>query len=570
MQQDALDNVAGAGVTPKGAVRPGCWVGVWFVALIAVSLAVRLADPTGWIGSDDAAYHSAAEHLLAGKTLERVDHQYARMTFIVPVAASMWVFGDSPAAVIAPTVVVSIGCIALVAVAGWLLWGWAEGLCAASVVSFLPYFRMMSSTAYPDMHICFWATAGVVLALLAVRRGYGRRTWMLGVGCGLTVGVACSAKVFGVFALLPIVWMAWLPKTWNRRDRLRWVSNVAMGVAAMVVVQGLFYQWVAGDFWFKLHALRSAQGGDRYFPATGYFRHATFLGLAWTRLTMLFRPSLSGWGTIAVLFVPAVLITPLLNKRGRVVAAWAAGTYLFIAIAPVTYNHHWHPFHTFDGRHVLVACIPFALCFAWTTCRVVAFLSTPAWIRRGWPIALLGLAWLSQVDAGTIRGFRDRETQRCGRAIEELIASQNWEDNRDIFLPVSLYVRHRVLFPKELRTRLRVVVDDSAPDWWRTASVDIESRARPMPKPSEAYLIATPKQLNGGLEFWDYGVGLPRDGLIAWQKIAPRARIIRYADKTIAPQGSRAEEGSALLVLLGGSDRDQQVARAEEVIPDAG
>ena len=571
MQQDVLDNVAGeAVVPPQGAVRPGRWVAVWFVVLIAVSLVVRLGDPTGWVGSDDASYHSAAEHLLAGKTLERVHHQYARMALIVPVAMSMWVFGDSPAAVIAPTVVASIGCIALVAVAGWLLWGWAEGLCAACVVSFLPYFRTMSSVAYPDMHVCLWTTAGVVLALLAVRGRFGPRTWMLGVGCGLTVGLACSAKVFGVFALVPIVWLTWMSTKWRGRDRLRWVMAVGVGVVAMVFLEGLFYQWSAGDFWFKLHAIRGAQGDYRYFPSAGYFRHATYGALAWSRLTMLFRTGLSGWGTLAVLFFPAALITCLLSKRGRTVAVWAAATYIFIAVVPVTHRHHWHPFTPFDGRHILVTCVPFALCFAWVACRAVSFIGSPVWIRRGLPIALIGLAWLSQVDAGTIRGFRDRDTQRCGLAIKELIASEDWEEGRDICMPASLYIRHRVLFPKELRTRLRVVVDDSAPDWWRTASVDIESRAVPMPNPSDAYLIATPKQLDGELEFWDYGVGMPNHELIAWRKTTPRVRMVRYADKTIAPQRGRTEEGTELLLLLGGSGHDQQVVRAEKGVADAG
>lgn len=554
----------------RGVIRPPRWVIAWFVSLLAVSLVVRLADPTGWLGSDDASYHSAAEHLLMGKTIERVHHQYARMTMVVPVAMSMWLFGASTATVALPTIIASVLCIALVAVVGRLLWGWTEGLTAASVVSFHPYFRVMSTTAYPDVHVCFWAALAIVLALLAVREEGRRRLWMLGVGCGFALALACSAKVFAVLTLLPIVWIAWLPKEWGRLQRLHWLSMVGLGMTVLFVIEGVFYLRASDDFFFKLHALQNAQADDRYFPESGYFRNTTYLGLAWNRMTMLLRPQVSGWGRVAVLFFPAALLTFHLNKRGRAMAAWAVVTYVTIAIVPVTYRHHWHAFTPFDGRHVLITCIPFALCFAWVGCRVVTRLRRPAWIHRGWPMLLIALVWLSFADGSALRGFRDRDTQRCGLALRQIIAMEDWEDGREIFMPASIYLRYGVLFPDHLRSRLRVAVDKKSPDWWRRANVDIAARSKPMPKPTEAYLIATPLQLEGRVEFWDYGVALPRGDLVAWRQTLPRARISRFRDKTIGPIGGREEEGTDVLLLLGADAPDSQAFKSRQEVTNSG
>ncbi len=530
---------------------------------------MQLSDPTGWLGSDDSGYYSAAEYLLAGETLERAHHQYARMSVVVPVAISMWAFGDSTTAVIAPTVIFSMGCIALVAVAGWLLWGWMEGLIAASVVSCIPYFRVISTAAYPDVHVCFWTTAAVVLALFAIRSQNQRRMWVLGICSGLTIGLACSAKIFGIFAIVPVLWIAWLPNTWTSYHRIRWFVAVSAGVAALILAESLFYLWTAGDFWFRLHAIQNAKADDRYFPAVGFFRHDTYLDLAWNRLTMLLHPSFSGWGRVAAFFIPTVAIASLLNKPARRMGAWAVVTYLFISVTPVIYRHHWHPFTPFDGRHILLTCVPLALCFSWALCRTVTLVASPAWIKRGWPIALLGLAWLSFADGDSLGGFRSRPSQRWGLAISQLIALEDWDDERDIFIPASLYLRHRILFPKELRTRLRVAIDENALDWWRKASVDIESRVKPLPAPTDAYLIATPIQLSGKSGFWDYGVGLPKNELLAWQQSTPRVRIKRYGFHTVGPEGSHAGKNYDVLVLLGGDIQEKQAKPNREKIANA-
>ena len=119
---------------------------LWFAALLVLTIGLRVADPTGWLGSDDASYYSAAEHILAGEPIQRLHHHFARMAVILPVAASLSVFGDSAIAVALPMYIASTLCVVLVVVLGRLVWGWWEGLCAATVVSVLPYFHVLSTT----------------------------------------------------------------------------------------------------------------------------------------------------------------------------------------------------------------------------------------------------------------------------------------------------------------------------------------------------------------------------------------------------------------------------------------
>ena len=151
-----------------------------------------------------------------------------------------------------------------------------------------------------------------------------------------------------------------------------------------------------------------------------------------------------------------------------------------------------------------------------------------------------------------MNGFRDRATSRIGIAISQIAATTKWDHDRNIFMAPSLYWRYRILFPQELRLRLRVAADGEAPTWWRDTCADIASRSAPLPPPGDAYLIATPRQLHGEAEQWDYGVGLPRERLSAWQAVEPHTRMSRLADKRIGRTRRGVAGVEPFLLLLGG------------------
>ena len=534
--------------------RVGSWVIPWFAALMILAVGVRVVDPTGWLGSDDSSYFSAADYILAGETIQREHHQYGRMSVILPVVLSILVFGENAAAVALPMIIASTLCVALVVILGRLVWGWWEGLCAGTIVAVLPFFRVLSTTAYPDVHACLWATAAMVLAVAGTRTLRSRRMVAYSVASGLALGLAVSAKVLS----LPVcVGVFYLIGTHGRGTRQRTLASVAvvLGGLTYVMADGLFYLWAANDFWFKPHALLNVQADESLFSRLGFY---TFVNLAWDRLTMLFHPTASGWGLIALAFWPAALIVLSVNRSGRGIAAWAVASYLLIAYVPVSFKNGPHPLPIFHGRHVLVACIPFALCLAWLARSTGDRLLSGRLVRHGWPIVFGSVVALAYVNPRELSGFRDRPTSRVGQAIEQVIATTTWNDEREIFMPASLYLRYRILFPPRLRARLRVAVDDGSPPWWRDAAVGIRSRHKPLPPPEDAYLLATPTQLRGETEFWDYGVGLPQDDLDAW-RLAPMITTIgRFQDKSIGVLTDRREDGEALLVLLG---RDPTVTR---------
>jgi len=531
--------------------HPFAWVIVWFALLIALTVGVSVIAPTGWLGSDDTSYHSAAEHLLAGKTIVRAHHQFARMAMVVPVATSMWLFGDSPLTVVLPNIIASALCVSLAVAIGRLLWGWWEGLCAGTVVATLPFFRVLASTAYPDMQACLWATVAVLLAVIGVQMSRRRVALAIGVGSGFALGLAASATLLSAVSVVGVIAVAWMLSPHRRRDRLAWLTAVVVGGLTCLLVDGLYHLVVADDFWFKLHAVQGTRTLEELYPPKGYYDAATFSELVWKRLTMILHPDTSGFGKLGMLFWPVVLAVLVFCPRGRCMAVWALATYLIVSFAPVNFKYGPKPYHAVYGRQILVACIPFALCFAWLSRRTAELVFHPSWVQRGWPVAFAAIVAIAYADPSELSGFLHRPTQRVGVALQQIIAATDWDDEREIFVPASIYWRHRILFPDELRPRLRVAVDESAPRWWRHVSVDIVSRTAPLPGQNHAYLIATPTQLRGELEGWDYGVGLPRSELAAWQDASPLITISLRKDRTIGPVTGDTVSGKPLLVLLG-------------------
>jgi hypothetical protein len=90
------------------------WAGAWLLCLLTVTVAVRVVDPTGWLGSDDASYYSAAEHVLSGAPIQRLHHHYARAAVVIPVAASVAIFGHNAEAVALPMLLASVLCVILI------------------------------------------------------------------------------------------------------------------------------------------------------------------------------------------------------------------------------------------------------------------------------------------------------------------------------------------------------------------------------------------------------------------------------------------------------------------------
>lgn len=547
-------------VTSRGSDRTcprktASWVAWWFALLMTATIAVRLVDPVGWLGSDDASYHCAAEHVLAGQPFQRVHHHFARSPMVVAVAASMWLFGESPRALALPMLITSVVCVALVAILGRLLWGWWEGLCAATVLSFIPVFQNSSTCVLPGAYVCFWATLAILLAVVASRTSHGRWAILCTMSSGVAVGLATSTKLFAGLTALAVFVILWGRLGLPRRKHVAWLGCAALGALMFFVLEGAFHSRAAGDFWYKLHAVEKSTvvHAEWAGEATAYDSLASTAQIIGDRLTMPMRTEQSGWGVIGMAFWPAMIAVLFFDRRGRGLALWATATYLYLAFVPIGTSKglRLSPDFCFNGANLSVLCVPFALCLAWALHRVGGLVVHPATIQRSWPILLTTIVVISTLDRARYNRSLDFRQRDLARAIGRLVVEADWHDHHEIFMTSSLYWRYRILFPSDLRPRLRVAAENDAPAWWRDTTVDMVSRWRPLPPPGEVYLAVTPRQLNGQCHFWDYGVGLPGDRLEAWKGIPPALTVSRFDDGSI-DFDETADGGTPILLLLAG------------------
>lgn len=528
------------------------------VALVlAIAIIVRIQQPTGWLGSDDAAYYSAAEHVLTDTPITRAHHHYTRTAIILPVAASVAIFGHHTWAVALPSFLASLGCVILVVLLGRQLLGWWEGLLAGLVVAVLPYFRVLSTTAYPDAHVCLWTTTSVSICLLSLRTG---ARWLL-VCSGVALGLAISSKVFAATTSVALGVLILQTHKRNVRQILICATLIFSGWLMFFLAEGyFFYRWT-GDFFFALNAHQKSQLGV---PGMAPESAASVVGLAaliHERMSLMLQTTSSGWGLIGLAFWPAV-IAGLFFARSRALSLWALATYLLIAFFPVRLQGGYQPYPHFHGRHILSACVPFSLCLASLASMAITHLEhfrkrhAPNMKTDGesrfsfapWAFVGLGIIAATQWNPRELGGFRDRPTGRVGEAIRVLATQDIWPPDKPIFLTPSTYWRYRIFFPPHLHARLRIAVSDGAPDWWRHVAPGIELRSNPLPLPGNAILVGTPTQLNGKPESWDYGVAFP-ETILRWKSEPGIA--VGAGQQILALSGNGLPATEALVVAVG-------------------
>jgi len=511
------------------------WAKLWLITLVVFTLFIDFSRPTGWLGSDDAAYHAAAEHLLTGTPIERAHHHYARMAMVLPVTVSIRLFGDNTWAVALPTVLAAIGCGIVVALIGAATWGWWEGLCAATLLAVIPYFRVLSTTAFPDVHACFWSSVAVLAAIRSKGRDT-RRGAAFAVLAGLAGAVALSAKVTCA-AVVPVVFMV---VCFERPVRVRTACvralSVAGGMLVAFLVEGGFHSVVAGDFWFSLHSLGNTQSAVDVFASSELRRSPGLISFGVDRLTLPLRPADSGWGLLGGAFWPVLVGSMWIDARGRVLAAWGLLAYLSVAFMPVSSADGLQPMPIFHGRHVLTAIVPFTLCLGHLTHRLISAVakkwgrSPERWVAPTWPGVVVAASCVFVITRHDLNGFQDRDTRRIGLGIRAMVEAGTLDGHGEIVMTPSMYWRFRVLFPYAMRERLRVAVSHDAPNWWRQTVPGIASRLCSAPLSHGATLLATPRQLHGEAESWDYGCPLPSEELNQWRLGESLATIVRAAN----------------------------------------
>jgi 4-amino-4-deoxy-L-arabinose transferase-like glycosyltransferase len=215
--------------------------------LLIAALAVRGALFFGGIrGSDAYAYAQHAVNIATGQYDVTTEFLYYgfRFTVLLPTAASYAVFGVHDWSSALFPLLASLGTLALTVWLGTYWFDRRTGLLAGLLYTVFPLDLPFATLLGPSSFIPFLTAAAVACCLKAAdRAGWG---WYL--LSGLCVGLAVQARETGALLLLPLLAFAGLR---GLRELLRSVPLIALGCAAPLAAEALYYWRATGDPLFR-------------------------------------------------------------------------------------------------------------------------------------------------------------------------------------------------------------------------------------------------------------------------------------------------------------------------------
>ena len=242
---------AGAGAGPARSARPGRlrWAGgrrarLEYGALAAISALAGVLY--GWQAAR-AQFHGFYATAVRSITLSWRAFVYGALDpsasitidkipgFLWPQAASAWLFGFHPWALVLPQVVEGVVTVAVLGLAVRRWAGPAAGLLAAAGFALTPVAASLFGKALEDAAL----TCALVLAAGCWQRAVegGRLGWLL--GCAVFVGLGFQAKMVQAWAVLPAFGIAYLVAAPPRLRR-----RVAQVLLAGVVCMGVSLSWI--------------------------------------------------------------------------------------------------------------------------------------------------------------------------------------------------------------------------------------------------------------------------------------------------------------------------------------
>jgi len=275
------------------------WSAVALVGIITIASTLRLGgigdvgirfDDEGAFVGDARLWHRCAKVLLDGEAVGAVVHRdkkafQARLDaygvdfgarYVKPSqgytflgAATMFVVGDRPAALLALNAVCGMLTVVVLYAIGALLFNRPTALCAALFLAVSPYHVFYSRSAMTEATAGFFVALGLLAWVYGIKRGWSAfRTYGLS-GLVLGYAVTChlrSLYVVGVLVLTELFMFTWRGAIARgigltlRRASWRWLG-LALGLAIpAMTIQGLF-----------LTARAAAGASDSYLPLVTYF-----------------------------------------------------------------------------------------------------------------------------------------------------------------------------------------------------------------------------------------------------------------------------------------------------------
>lgn len=212
--------------------------------LLFLGLVVRMLFVTGIELSDDLEYTRIAHTISAG-TYYPEPHSFSlRYGLLLPLALVFRLAGVSEWTAVVPSLLASLGGIALARAIGRRLFDAHVGRCAALLLVCFPLDVALATTISTDPLVAFWIGAAFWLILKADEQGH--TVWYFLAGAAL--GLAYLSKETGIiFCPALFAWQFW------ERKRPSLLFAVGIGLSAVILLETLYYILTVHDPFFRLH-----------------------------------------------------------------------------------------------------------------------------------------------------------------------------------------------------------------------------------------------------------------------------------------------------------------------------
>lgn len=210
-------------------------------AIIAAALALRCFFFTGFFGSDEVTYTEYALAIARG-SWESSDYIGAvRLGISLPVAFSIWLFGNTEFTANLWSLLCSLGEIALVYWLAKHFWGERAAVLSSLVLAFTPLHAHYAGRLMADAPLAFF----ISLSFFAVFWGQRNtnRTWY--VLAGLAAGTVWWIKSAVALVYVPVFALFLIQE---RKLDSKWLL-MALAFFAVTILNGLLFLAMEGDFW---------------------------------------------------------------------------------------------------------------------------------------------------------------------------------------------------------------------------------------------------------------------------------------------------------------------------------
>jgi len=226
---------------------------VLLAAIVLTGLALRIYFFMG-LSYGGIWYVENAQRLLTGQFHISPSNLALRSGMLLPIEASIALFGSSEISVKGFFLFCSLGSIVVTYLLGKRLLSPQVGLMGSALVAVFPLDIHCATTINPDMPLVFFGSAAILCWLVSDERAQqGRARAAAGYAAlaGLAVGGAYLTKVSGAFILLVIIGWA------VGRRPLRWnLCVVLAGFLAVITAEMLVMTLATGHPFFRLYAIK--------------------------------------------------------------------------------------------------------------------------------------------------------------------------------------------------------------------------------------------------------------------------------------------------------------------------